>query len=107
MLLLDDEDELPLEAGPEEVQLAADLGPVGLQAIDTNLLACADVQWLKGARIVSEAMKNGGFAYDDDCTDLHVRRLIGLVDRGVLEGQGNLRKPRWSEVRRNASQLKP
>lgn len=100
MLLLDDDDELPATPDEAETALATQLGSDGLKAIDAALLAQAGKRWLKVARIVGDALKAGGFdPWEDAHLHLHIRRLIALVDAGALEAQGNLRKPRWSEVR--------
>jgi len=99
MLLLDDDDELPESPEPGEVALAARLGLNGLQAIDAALVGHARSTWLKVARVVHEALNSGGFAIEDDTVDLHVRRVVSLVASGKLESQGDLRRPRWSEVR--------
>ena len=99
MLLLDDDDELPKSPEPGELVLVARLGLDGLRAIDAALLGHARPTWLKVARVVHQALDSGCFAIDDDIVDLHVRRVAGLVASGSLESQGNLRRPRWSEVR--------
>ena len=104
MLLLDDDDELPRSPAVGEATLTAQLGADGLRAIDAALQRYTRGPWLKAARVVSEAVAAGGFSLGDDShIELHVRRLIVLVDSGVLEGQGNLRKPRRSEVRHVSS----
>ncbi len=103
MLLLDDDDELPTLPGEEELELSLQLGSETLLAIDAALVDHARAQWLKVARVVHDAIKARGFAFDDSVIDLHVRRVIQLVDANVLEAQGNLRRPRWSEVRTPAS----
>jgi hypothetical protein len=77
----------------------ADLDASGLESIDAALLRAATGRWLKVARVVCDALKAGGFSTSDDALDLHVRRLIRLVESGRLDAQGNLRRPRWSEVR--------
>jgi hypothetical protein len=42
----------------------------------------------------------GGFSLAEEShIQLHVRRVIVLVKSGKLEGKGELRRPRWSEVR--------
>ncbi|MET0790492.1 MAG: hypothetical protein ABW061_03145 [Polyangiaceae bacterium] len=99
MLLLDDDDELPEEPSPEEAEVAEQLGPEGLSAIDAALLACTGAVQHKVARIVSGAVDVGGFPPSDEYIDLHARRLIGLVRSGKLVGFGNLRRPRFSEAR--------
>ncbi len=100
MLLLDDDDELPESPHEEEVALAAQFGAQGLAMIDQTLVRFTRASWLKSARVVADAVQAGGFAVLDDAyVDLHVRRLIDLVRTGQLEAQGDLRKPRFSEVR--------
>jgi hypothetical protein len=70
-----------------------------LRQIDATLTKQASRDWLKVARVVFAAITAGGFSVtDENHVRLHVRRLIGLAEVGVLDGQGNLRRPRWSEV---------
>jgi len=100
MLLLDDDDELPSIPTEGEASLLAELGTTSLGRIDEALTRCARKDWLKVARIVHEAMDVGGFDHwDDPSLHLHVRRVIFLVNAGVLEAQGNLYRPRRSEAR--------
>ena len=100
MLLLDDDDELPSVPDDAEAMLTAQLGADGLRAIDEALRRHSREGWLKGARVVVDALKTGGFPISEDAyVDLHARRLMTLVESGVLEARGNLRRPRWSEVR--------
>lgn len=99
MLLLNDDDELPTSPDPDETELATRLGSQGLQAVDAALVGHAQRKWLKVARVVLDALRSAGFAVEDDATCLHVRRIGELVRCGVLEAHGNLRRPRFSEVR--------
>jgi hypothetical protein len=99
MLLLDDDDELAASPDLDETELAARLGPQGLQSVDAALVGHARRNWLKVARVVIDALQSGGFPVEDDATSLHVRRIGELVRLGRLEAQGNLRRPRFSEVR--------
>jgi hypothetical protein len=100
MLLLDDDDELPLLPDEAEAELAAQLGEERVRAIEEALVSHTRVRWLKVARVVADALKAGGFpATEDAFVRLHVRRVIALVDSGRLEAQGKLRRPRRSEVR--------
>src|SRR5262245_54461065 len=99
MLLLDDEDELPTLPTPSEAKLSLQLGDLGLRAIETALIRHARASWLKVARVVHDALSSGGFGIGEDTVNLHVRRIGELVRRGELEAQGNLRRPRFSEVR--------
>jgi hypothetical protein len=91
---------LPLEPTEDEARLAARLGEDGLRAIDANLMRHAGARSHKVLRVVTDAMTVGGFAFHEDaCFELHLRRLIALVESGALVGLGNLRKPGFSEVR--------
>jgi hypothetical protein len=89
MLLLDDDDELPIAPDRDETELATRLGSQGLQAVDAALVGHAQHNWLKVARVVLDALRSGGFPVEDDATCVHVRRISELVRAGVLEAQGN------------------
>lgn len=100
MLLLDDNEELPSASDESELLLAARLGTEGLQRIDENLVRHARSHWLKVARVVADAVTAGSFPLSDESViRLHVRRVVALADSGALQSTGDLRKPRWSEVR--------
>lgn len=94
-----DDWELPSAASERERALAESLGPAGLQSIDDAITKATQPRWLKVARVVSDAIRAGGHVGDEPHFDLHVRRVIALVESGALEAQGNLRWPRFSEVR--------
>jgi len=103
MVLDDDESEdvLPLEPSEAEVRLTLQLGQVGLRVIDANIVRHAKEHPLKVKRVVLDAAKAGGFSLNDEGVyDLHVRRLIGLVERGVLVGLG---EPSQAGVQRGLS----
>jgi hypothetical protein len=105
-----DDDALPLQPEEDESRLAAKLGDDGLQEIDAALQQHTRARWLKVARVIADALEAGGFDPSaEGAADLHLRRLIGLVDSGLIEAQGNLRRPRWSEVRlpRNVPRSEP
>ena len=100
MLLLDDEDELAETPSANEVAFASALTPEQVAAIDERLLRQSATEQRKVARVVSDALDDGDFdAWDDGCLEFHARRVIALADAGRLEAFGNLRNPRWSEVR--------
>ena len=100
MLLLDDQAELSAQPDEVETALGAQLGEQGLSAIDDTLKEHTQRRWLKVARVVLDALKASGAPVSNEtCIALYVRRVIALVDAGVFEAQGNLRRPRWSEVR--------
>jgi hypothetical protein len=102
MLLLDDDDELPTLPDEGETNLQRQLGPEALCAIDAAIVANASPRWLKVARVVHDVIESRGLPFEDAVVDLHVRRVIELVQSNRLEAQGNLRKPRWSEIRRHS-----
>jgi len=94
------DDELPLEPSEGESALTAQFGPAALSAIDATLRSQAVRSWRKVARVLTDALEAGAFSPLEDChIHLHLRRLIGLVESGELESQGDLRNPRRSEVR--------
>jgi hypothetical protein len=99
MLLLDDDDRVPASPTEAEATLAGSLGTAGLAAVDAAIVSATGPKWLKVARVVWDAIKAGGYATDEEQVQLHVRRVIALVDAGKLEAQGNLYRPRFSEVR--------
>jgi len=99
MLLLDDEGELPSSPGEKEQALGSKLGVEGLNKIDEAIIRSAKGNWLKVARVIADAIKAGGFDYSDAAVNLHNRRVMELVASGALESQGNLMRPRFSEVR--------
>ena len=100
MLLLDDDDELPPVPEQSEVSFRVSLGTAGVDRVDHALLSSVRSSWLKVARVVSSAIEAQAFdPWNDGCLHLHVRRLMELVEAGTLEAQGNLRRPRFSEVR--------
>ncbi|MBK9266599.1 MAG: tetratricopeptide repeat protein [Polyangiaceae bacterium] len=90
---------MPEVPDDKETALAKRLGAAGLAQIDANLLDQADNMFHKAARIIADAIKEGGFPLDDTHCCVHLRRLIALADSGTLEWAGNLRRPRFSEVR--------
>jgi hypothetical protein len=100
MLLLDDNDELPDAPTVGESSFVASLTVERFAEIDAALTRSARTSWLKVARIVHEALEAGGFSpWDDGCVHLHVRRVGCLVSADVFDAKGDLRRPRWSEVR--------
>lgn len=100
MLLLDDEAELPASPSAEELNLAKQIGEAGLKTLDQKLIKNATGTWRKAAMILVEAIGEGGFQMTSEAAvHLHARRLSLIVQNGSLEAQGNLKKPRFSEVR--------
>ena len=99
MLLLHDEDELPLAPSEAEKNLILSLGKLGLEKIDNLILSELTDQWKKVAMVIFNAMEAGGFEFTEESVDLHARRVIHLSASGSLCSTGNLHKPRFSEVK--------
>jgi hypothetical protein len=99
MLLVHDEERVPDSPSVGEISLIESLGENGIAAIDEALLSIAGPKWAKVAMVVVKALKAGGFSTDDEPVQVHVRRVVALTNAGRLEAQGNLLRPRFSEVR--------
>jgi hypothetical protein len=100
MLLLDDHAELPARPDEAEAALEAQLGEQGLSATDEMLKKHTRRRWLKVSRVVADALEASGVPVSNEgYVALYVRRTIALVDAGLFEAQGDLRRPRRSEVR--------
>ena len=100
MLIFDNDDELPEEPTHDEIAVSSQFAR-SLQAIDDAIRRTCTDRFKKVAAIVCDAMRVGDFSVRDErLVRLHVRRVIELVDRGELEAQGDLLRPRFSEVRR-------
>ena len=69
------------------------------EQIDELILGVSSVQWRKVAMIivlVMDTCKRERIAIEDEAI---ASRIYALVDKGQLEGAGNLTKWRFSEVR--------
>jgi hypothetical protein len=67
--------------------------------LDAAILSHADERWLKVARVAAETMQERGLDPSDEQLDVIVARMRALVAQGRLVAQGNLSRPRFSEVR--------
>jgi hypothetical protein len=67
--------------------------------LDATILSHAGERWLKVARIAAETMQERGLDPSDEQLDVVVARVRALVVRERLVAQGNLSRPRFSEVR--------
>jgi hypothetical protein len=69
--------------------------------IDQVILAVAEPRWQKVAMVMAKTMRADGVgvADDDDGYEVIASRIRALVECGRLEAQGDLHKPRFSEVR--------
>jgi Protein of unknown function len=69
--------------------------------IDDAILSVAEPSWRKVAMIIAMAVKVQGIGVPDDEVghELIASRIKALVEAGQLTAQGNLERPRYSEVR--------
>jgi len=94
-----DEWQLPDTPDADETALADNLGADGLAKADATLLKWVRPQWHKVARVLCDTIETDDFAITDTLVRVYLRRLIALVDGGAIESAGNVRRPRFSEVR--------
>ena len=99
LLLIFDEEKLPPFPDEEEQALVTKLGPEGLKRIDETIVRSVVSNHRKVARVIFDAMKAGEFTFSDALVYIYTRRIIEMVASGRLEAQGNLTKPRFSEIR--------
>jgi len=86
----------------QEEELIAALPAEFVTRIDDALLAKANRRFQKVARIIGEVMADGPPGIPDV---YYAQRIAKLVKAGLLESQGNLRRMRFSEVRRPGPSL--
>ncbi|MBN6112441.1 DUF3658 domain-containing protein [Xanthomonas bonasiae] len=83
----------------DEAASVAALGPDDVRAIDHALTANCHTQWRKVAYVVGMAMDACPDRFHDIPDIFYAERVRALVSQGVLQGQGNLSRMRFSEVR--------
>jgi hypothetical protein len=83
----------------EQALLAAELPQDVVARIDEALLAKCTDQWRKVARIIGSVMSSLPDRPKGIPDVYYARRMAILVERGLLESQGNLRKMGEGEVR--------
>jgi hypothetical protein len=88
----------PLDA--EETATVEGLTPEDISAIDDALLDVTSPNWSKVAMVLAKQMKARPGVPDYVPLEFYWRRLCDMIARGQLESQGNLRRARFSEVRR-------
>jgi hypothetical protein len=102
--MTDDEDQ-DRDLTDQEEQLISDLPGDLVTRIDDALLAKANHRFQKVARIIGEVMQS----FSDRPLGIpdvyYAQRIAKLVQAGLLESQGNLRRMRFSEVRRPSTNL--
>jgi len=67
--------------------------------LDATILSHARQRWLKVAMIAAQTMQERDLGLSDEQFEIVVARGRALVARGRLVVQGNLNRPRFSEVR--------
>jgi len=69
--------------------------------IDQVILEVAEPRWQKVAMVMAKTMRTDGVGVADDEQGYEVIacRIRALVEAGHLEAQGDLERPRCSEVR--------
>ena len=70
-----------------------------VEELDATILSHARERWLKAAMIAARTMQNRGLGLTDEQLEIVVARARALVAQGRLVAQGNLSRPRFSEVR--------
>ena len=98
----DDETNDP-DPSPAEAERVARLPEGELALIDAALLSQVSSDWRKVARVVGMAMLSMPDRPSGVPDVFFSKRVALLVESGQLESQGNLRRMRFSEVRRRSS----
>ena len=96
----DDEYEFGAPLDAEEAATVNALTPADIMAIDDALLGAISSNWSKVAMVLAKQMKSRPGVPDDVPLEFYWNRLCNMVARGELDSQGNLRRARFSEVRR-------
>lgn len=94
----DQEPDGPLSTG-QQARVEA-LSQCQVAATDEALVSAAAPQWQKVARLVAEAMTSNWPNKPSGIADVYyAQRVNRLVQKGILEARGDLRRMRFSEVR--------
>jgi len=89
------------ELSEEQRLIISKLSTAELAKIDDALLAHVPTRWGKLARVVGQTMMDLGQDRVAGVPDIfYAQRVRLLVDQGLVESVGNLRRMRFSEVRR-------
>jgi len=93
------DDDLDAPLSEEAVARVAALSSEQIDRIDRALLAGACENWRKVARIVGTVMGEQSPKLHGIPDAFYAQRIARLVERGLLQSQGDLRRMRHSEVR--------
>jgi len=88
------------EMTEEQKTLASQLSAKQIEEIDSALLASSDKQWRKVAMVVAITMGKLHNRVTGIPDIYYSQRVSTLVEQGKLISQGNLKRMRFSEVKR-------
>ncbi|MGR4869682.1 DUF3658 domain-containing protein [Variovorax sp. LARHSF232] len=100
---MNDDETYDTDLSPAEGKRVARLPPEELALIDAALLSQVSNDWRKVARVVGMAMLSMPDRPSGVPDVYFAKRVALLVEAGQLESQGNLRRMRFSEVRRRSA----
>lgn len=100
---MNDDDTYDTELSPAEREQVAGLPQAELALIDAAILSQVSNDWRKVARVVGMAMLSMSDRPSGVPDVFFAKRVALLVESGQLESQGNLRRMRFSEVRRRSA----
>lgn len=101
--LPDSDDDLSAALDDDERNAIDALTEADRAAIDAALLSQLNDQWQKTALIVAHAMYAHPDKYDAIPYVFYGQRVLALAEEGVIEAKGNVRRLRFSEVRKKNS----
>ncbi len=83
----------------EQSELVSKLSEAELSNIDEALLSNISTQWRKVARVVGTTMSEQENRIKGIPDIFYAQRVARLVQKGLIESQGNIEAMRFSEVR--------
>ena len=89
----------PLDSNDRAIVAA--LTQAQVEAIDAAILLDVPARWAKVAMVLGKQLKLRPGIPDDVPLEYYWQRLSRLVDLGRVDVQGDLRRARYSEVRRH------
>lgn len=93
----EDQNDPPLT--PEQEDLVSKLEDSEVERIDEALLSNISDYWKKVASVVGATMMDLKNRVEGIPDVYYANRIILLVEKGLIESQGNLKRMRFSEVR--------
>ena len=87
---------------PDQMELVAKLTKAMINDIDDALLSNTSNMWRKVARVVGTTMSDFEPRIKGIPDVYYAGRIRALVEKGLLESQGDLKRMRYSEIRRKS-----